>query len=130
MANAKKCNNNRCSTLDRVTAERALERIARDVEPICRRFKLRYGKLGPSSDKSLYGFNRESGKVIRIRLYDLRTGKLRKHSALIATMLHELCHCRYVTHCRSYYKLLNKVTEYAKEIGIYQPNRRDGRRPS
>jgi hypothetical protein len=126
MATIKKPNR-RNPLIDEETVRTTLEQIARDVEPICKQFKLRYGKLGPSSDKSLYGFNRESGKVIRIRLYDLRTGKLRKHSALIATMLHELCHCRYLTHCPSYYKLLNKVTEYAKQIGVYQPDRKDGR---
>jgi len=126
MARIKK-QDRRNPAIDEETVRVTLERIARDVEPICKRFKLHYGKLGPSSDKSLYGFNRESGKVIRIRLFDLRTGKLRKHSALIATMLHELCHCRYVTHCPSYYKLLNKVTEYAKQIGVYQPDRKDGR---
>ena len=87
------------------------------------RATLHYGQLGPSIDKSLYGFNRESGKVIRIRLHNLRTGKLRKHSALIATMLHELCHCRYTNHTRSFYNLLNKVTEYARDRGIYEPTR-------
>ena len=122
MADAKK-SDNRC-TLDEKTVRITLEGIARDVEPICKRFKLRYGQLGASIDKSLYGFNRESGKMIRIRLHDLRSGKLRKYSALISTMLHELCHCRYLTHCRSYYKLLNNVMEYAKEIGVYQPDRR------
>lgn len=123
MANAKK-SNNRASALDACTVQMTLARIAQDVEPICRRFKLRYGQLGASIDKSLYGFNRESGEMIRIRLHDLRTGKLRKYSALISTMLHELCHCRYQTHCKSFYKLLNNVMEYAKQIGVYQPDRR------
>jgi len=121
MENDKK-QRNREAQLDEETVRTTLERIAREVEPICKQFKFRYGQLGASSDKSLYGFNRESGKVIRIRLHDLRTGRLRKHSALIATMLHELCHCRYLTHCQSYYRLLNKVTEYAKQIGVYQPD--------
>ena len=123
MANAKK-SNHRPSVLDECTVQMTLARIARDVEPICKRFRLHYGRLGPSIDKSLYGFNRESGKVIRIRLHDLRTGKLRKYSALVSTMLHELCHCRYQTHCKSFYKLLNDVMEYAKQIGVYQPDRR------
>jgi hypothetical protein len=123
MANAKK-SNHRASALDACTVQMTLARIAQDVEPICRRFKLRYGQLGASIDKSLYGFNRESGEMIRIRLHDLRTGKLRKYSALISTMLHELCHCRYQTHCKSFYKLLNNVMEYAKQIGVYQPDRR------
>lgn len=123
MANAGK-SNHRASTLDEYTVRMTLARIARDVEPICKRFKLRYGKLGASIDKSLYGFNRESGKMIRIRLHDLRTGRLRKYSALISTMLHELCHCRYQTHCKSFYKLLNNMMEYAKQIDVYQPNRK------
>ena len=116
--------NNPRGLLSEHTAETALARIARDVEPICRRFNLHYGQLGASRDRSLYGFNRESGKIIRIRLHDLRTGELRKYSALVATMLHELCHCRYQTHCRSFYKLLNNMMEYAKQIGVYQPDRK------
>lgn len=119
----RKRNDNHSGVLDEQTVRATLARIARDVEPICKRFNLRYGDLGASIDKSLYGFNRESGKVIRIRLHDLRTGKLRKYSALIATMLHELCHCRYINHTRSFYNLLNDVTEYAKKLGIYQPSR-------
>lgn len=122
MARSKK-NDNHSGVLDEGTVRAALDRIARDVEPICKRFSLRYTELGASIDKSLYGFNRESGKMIRIRLHDLRTGKLRKYSALVATMLHELCHCRYTTHCRSFYKLLTNATEYARKLGIYQPSR-------
>ena len=123
MANAKR-SNNRASALDEYTVQATLARITRDVEPICKRFKIHYGQLGASIDKSLYGFNRESGKMIRIRLHDLRTGRMRKYSALISTMLHELCHCRYQTHCRSFYKLLNNMMEYAKQIGVYQPDRK------
>jgi hypothetical protein len=120
---AKTTDDNHKGVLDEQTVRATLDRLARDVEPVCQRFKLRYGQLGASIDKSLYGFNRESGKVIRIRLHNLRTGKLRKHSALVATMLHELCHCRYTNHTRSFYNLLNKVTEYARNRGIYQPSR-------
>jgi hypothetical protein len=120
---AKTKDDNHKGVLDEQTVRATLDRLARDVEPVCQRFKLRYGQLGASIDKSLYGFNRESGKVIRIRLHNLRTGKLRKHSALVATMLHELCHCRYTNHTRSFYNLLNKVTEYARNRGIYQPSR-------
>lgn len=123
MEKGKKANSS-CDKLDEDTIRETLARIGQDVEPISKRFNLHYGRLGASIDRSLYGFNRGSGKIIRIRLHDLRTGKLRKYSALVATMLHELCHCRYKTHCRSFYDLLNDVTAYAKQVGIYQPDRR------
>ena len=54
MAEARKFNH-RASALDDYTVQETLARIARDVEPICKRFKLRYGQLGASIDKSLYG---------------------------------------------------------------------------
>ena len=124
MVAKRKEHDNRSGALNEQTARTTLARIARDVEPICRRFNLRYAQLGASSDRSLYGFNRESGTIIRIRLHNLRTGKLRKYSALVATMLHELCHCQYANHSRPFYDLLNDVTEYAKKLGIYQPSRK------
>lgn len=114
----------RFSILDEEIVRETLTRIARDVEPICREFNFRYGQLGASNNRSLYGFNRGSGKIIRVRLHDLRTGKLRKHSALVVTMLHELCHCRYRTHSQSFYNLLREVVEYAKQIGVYRPDKK------
>lgn len=104
--------------------EQLLHNIAHDVQPICDRFKLHYKLLGNSSDKSLYGFNRGKGKIIRIRLLNRRSGKPRKYSALISTMLHELCHCRYPNHSKSFYLLLRRVTDYARKKDIYDPAKR------
>jgi len=109
--------------LDEELVKTTLDRIRRDVEPIREKFKLHYDHLGASWDKSLYGFNREKGKIIRLRLINLRTGELRSYNALLYTMIHEICHCRYHSHGPRFYALLRKVNAYANELGLYDPER-------
>ncbi len=109
--------------LDAELVEETLERLRRDVQPICEKFTLRYDHLGASYDKSLYGFNREKGKIIRLRLINLRTGKLRSYNALLYTMIHEICHCRYHSHGSRFYALLRKANAYANKLGLYDPER-------
>jgi hypothetical protein len=75
-----------------------------------------------------YGVCYEDG-VIRIRLRNVRTGRLLKESSLVDTLCHELAHLRYLDHGLRFRGLYQRILEQARELGIYRPGPASDDRP-
>jgi len=70
--------------------------------------------------RNRYGICFDDG-TIKIRLYDLRSGKLLRYSSLIDTLCHELAHLRHMNHGIRFQNLYRRILEHARKLDIYQP---------
>lgn len=102
-----------------------LKRIDNDVKPILQHFKIKYTHIFETLAESYGGFNKRTfgsdciGLNCRQQADNL---KIKKYSAIMHTMLHELAHCRYRNHQREFYEFMNELVDFARKKGIYNPS--------
>ena len=108
--------------MDRETTLALMERLRRDAERICQRFRLELTSLEPESPRvrSRYGICYSDG-TIRIRLRHVTTGKPLRYSSLVNTLCHELAHLRHMNHGPRFKALYGRILEWARAEGIYRP---------
>jgi hypothetical protein len=108
--------------LDRRTKRALLERLERDAERICRRFRLRYRVLEAerANVKNRYGICYSDG-TIKIRLRHATTGRPLKYSSLVSTLCHELAHLRHFNHGPRFQAFYAEILAWARREGIYRP---------
>jgi predicted metal-dependent hydrolase len=101
-----------------------LAKIDKDVKPILRHFKIDYTHTFETLGEGYSGFNKRSfgadciGLNVRQHANNM---KLKKYSAVMYTMLHELAHCRHRNHRKEFYDFMNEIVEFARKKGIYNP---------
>jgi hypothetical protein len=101
---------------------RHMAQIERDVQPIVQHFGLRYNALKESVAEGSLGFNRGGGSVIPLNLRQKANPMLlRKYSAVMATMIHELAHVRHMNHGSQFQALEIEIMQWARDKGIYKP---------
>lgn len=105
-----------------------LLRLRHDGSRIARHFGLQYKSIAAERQnvKSRYGHCTSDG-VIKIRLNHAKTGKPLKYSSLVDTLCHELAHLKHFDHSPSFRDFFWEVLSWARQEGIYQPRRRDGK---
>ena len=108
--------------MDRRTKRALLERLERDAERICGRFRLRYRVLEAerANVKNRYGICYSDG-TIKIRLRHARTGRPLKYSSLVNTLCHELAHLRHFNHGPRFQAFYAEILAWARREGIYRP---------
>jgi hypothetical protein len=114
--------------LDRRTKRELMQRLERDAQRICARFRLRYRVLEPerANVKRRYGVCYSDG-TIRIRLRHVTTGRPLKYSSLVNTLCHELAHLRHFNHGPRFQTFYGQILEWARRERIYQPGSLAGR---
>ena len=108
--------------MDRRTKRALLERLERDAERICGRFRLRYRVLEAerANVKNRYGICYSDG-TIKIRLRHATTGRPLKYSSLVSTLCHELAHLRHFNHGPRFQAFYAEILAWARREGIYRP---------
>lgn len=108
--------------LDRRARRELIERLERDAQRICVRFRLRYRVLEAerANVKRRYGVCFSDG-TIRIRLRHATTGKPLKYSSLVNTLCHELAHLEHFNHGPRFQTFYGQILEWARREGIYCP---------
>lgn len=106
-----------------------LDRLNRDAKFLAGRFGLRYKAIQAerANVKNRYGVCYSDG-LIKIRLRHATTGKPLKYSSLVSTLCHELAHLRHFNHGLRFRAFNQEILEFAREQGIYRPERRRLRR--
>ena len=100
-----------------------LAKVKREVQPLLREFGLKFKTLKESVAEGSLGFNRGGGGIIALNVRQKRFPmKLRKYSAVMATMLHELAHIRHMNHGPQFKMFEIELREWARKKGIYKPN--------
>lgn len=99
-----------------------MARLNRDALAIALRFGLRYRVIEPERPRvrRRYGVCYADG-TIRIRLAHARSGEPLRYSSLVATLCHELAHLRHFDHGPRFRAFNQKILEWARSRGIYQP---------
>jgi len=97
-------------------------RLRSDAARVAERFKLPAFELDADrpDSKSRYGICFSDGRI-RVRLVHVRTGHPLRYSALIDTVVHELAHLRHMNHGPRWEALYNRMLEWCRSQGIYQP---------
>lgn len=102
-----------------------LKNIDKDVKPILRHFKIGYTHIFETLGEGYAGFNKggygEDCIGLNVRQH-ANNMKLKKYSAIMLIMLHELAHCRYRNHQKEFYDFMNELVEFARKKGIYNPS--------
>jgi len=97
-------------------------RIERDVKPLAKEFGLRWKKMKESVAEGSLGFNRGGGGVIALNVRQKKNPmKLRKYSAVMRTMIHEMAHIRFMNHRREFHDFDRELLDWARKHNIYRP---------
>lgn len=102
--------------------EDMVSRLRADAARVARRFRLPAFELDSDRPDSTdrYGICFSDGRI-RIRLVHATTGKPLRYSALIDTVVHELAHLRHMNHGPRWEALYERMLEWCRAEGIYQP---------
>lgn len=101
-----------------------LAKAQRDVQPVLREFKLTFQTLKESVAEGSLGFNR-GRRIIALNVRQKRNPmKLRKYSAIMSTMIHELAHLRHMNHGPQFKMFETELKNWSRERGIYSPSGR------
>lgn len=100
-----------------------LTKIQRDVQPILREFGLKFMSLKESVAEGSLGFNRDK-RIIALNVRQKRNPMLlRKYSAIMSTMIHEMAHLRHMNHGRGFQEFEVELMQWARDKKIYSPGR-------
>jgi hypothetical protein len=98
-----------------------LAKIRRDVQPVLKEFGLSFSTLNESVAEGSLGFNRGQ-RIIALNVRQKSNPMLlRKYSAIMATMLHELAHLRHMNHGPQFKMFEAELVAWARSHGIYSP---------
>jgi predicted metal-dependent hydrolase len=111
--------------MKRHLADELLERLNRDAQRVAAPFGLRYSSIEAerAGVKRRYGICYDDGRI-RIRLFHAMTGRPLKYSSLVNTLCHELAHLRHMNHGERFRALYQRLLDYARLHGIYEPGSR------
>ena len=112
-------------------AREIMTRLRADAARIAAAFGLRYRAIESERPgvNGHYGLCTSDG-LIRIRLRHATTGRPLKYSSLVATLCHELAHLKHFNHGPLFQAFDQRLREWARGEGIYQPGRRASPRPA
>jgi len=97
-------------------------RVERDVAPLAKAFNLRFKTMKESVAEGSLGFNRGGGGVIALNVRQKKDPmKLRKYSAIMRTMIHEMAHIRFMNHRREFHDFDQELLAWAREHNVYRP---------
>lgn len=99
-----------------------LARLRSDASHIALRFQLVARSIDAEHPrvKRRYGVCFSDGSI-RIRLLHASTGLPLKYSSLVSTLCHELAHLRHFDHGPRFRAFYERILEFARTEGIYQP---------
>jgi hypothetical protein len=102
-----------------------MDRLQADAARVARHFGLPPFELDADrpDSRDRYGICFDDGRI-RVRLVDVRTGRVLRYSALIDTVVHELAHLRHMDHGPRWEALYRRMLEWCREAGIYAPRPR------
>jgi hypothetical protein len=99
-----------------------LGKIKRDVQPLLRAFGLSFTTMKESVAEGSLGFNRGRRTIALNVRQKANPMKLRKYSAIMRTMIHEIAHLKHMNHSRAFSDFDNELLLWARENGIYKPH--------
>nr|GMC51716.1 DNA-dependent metalloprotease WSS1-like [Ipomoea batatas] len=100
-------------------AQKILERIAKQVQPIMRKHSWRVKVLSEFCPKNpaLLGVNVGAGINVKLRLRRVnRDEEFLPFNSVLDTMLHELCHNAHSAHNSSFYKLWDELRKECEDL--------------
>ncbi len=108
-----------------IEARAIMTRLRADASRIAREFGLRYRAIESERPgvNGHYGLCTSDG-LIRIRLRHASSGRPLKYSSLVNTLCHELAHLKHFNHGPLFRAFNQKLLDWARRDGIYQPGRR------
>jgi hypothetical protein len=98
-----------------------LGKVQRDVQPILRQFNLRFQTMKESVAEGTLGFNRGRHTIALNVRQKANPMKLRKYSAVMRTMIHEIAHLRHMNHNLQFQMFDEELLAWARANGIYVP---------
>jgi len=112
-------------------ARAIMTRLRADAARIAGEFRLRYRAIESERPgvNGHYGLCTSDG-LIRIRLRHATSGRPLKYSSLVNTLCHELAHLKHFNHGPAFQAFNQKLLDWARRDGIYQPGARAPKSPA
>lgn len=106
-------------------ARAIMARLRADAARIASEFGLRYSAIESERPgvNGHYGLCTSDGQI-RIRLRHATSQRPLKYSSLVNTLCHELAHLKHFNHGPMFQAFNQKLLDWARREGIYQPGRR------
>ena len=103
---------------DQEEAQKLLEKVAWQVEPIMRKHGWTVPLLAEFLPKNegLLGLNSNRGAKIQVRLRQTKESGLMPYESALGTTLHELVHCDLGPHSAEFYKMLDELNAEADAL--------------
>lgn len=98
-----------------------LAKVRRDIKPILAAFDLSFMTMTESVAEGTLGFNRDRRIIALSVRQKANPMLLRKYSAIMATMIHELAHLRHMNHGPQFRMFEAELLAWARNKGIYSP---------